>query len=206
VKGIVLSLCDLTGNMVKPWLEAGYECWIVDTQHSPGENRDGNLVRVGADIRYWLPPRVEYAIAFAFPPCTNLAGSGARWFAAKGPRVIGESMMLVGACMEVLCWTGAPWMIENPVGLLSTRWRTPEHIFDPCDYGGYLDGPGDAYTKKTCLWTGNGFRMPPLRPVAPVEGSRIHLMPPSPDRANRRSETPMGFARAVFEANAEVLV
>jgi hypothetical protein len=32
----------------------------------------------------------------------------------------------------------------------------------------------------------------------------IWLMPPSQDRANKRSETPMGFARAVFEANRKL--
>ena len=30
---------------VRPWLDAGHECWIVDVQHEHGEHRDGNLVR-----------------------------------------------------------------------------------------------------------------------------------------------------------------
>jgi len=34
---IVLSLCDRTGNMVKPWAEAGTQCVIVDIQHPAGE-------------------------------------------------------------------------------------------------------------------------------------------------------------------------
>jgi hypothetical protein len=84
---IVLSLCDRTGQMVQPWLEAGYECWIVDVQHAPGETREGRLVKVGADLtRGYLPPRRDYAAAFAFPACTNLAVSGARWFQEKGLR------------------------------------------------------------------------------------------------------------------------
>jgi hypothetical protein len=43
--------------------------------------------------------------------------------------------------------------------------------------------------------------MPRLNPVAPVEGSRMHLIPPCDNRGDLRSETPAGFARAVFEAN-----
>jgi len=43
--------------------------------------------------------------------------------------------------------------------------------------------------------------MPAPKPVPSIEGLRMHRMAPSPDRANRRSETPKGFARAVFEAN-----
>jgi hypothetical protein len=50
-------MCDRTGAMVAPWLDAGYECWVVDTQHPAGAHRDGNLVRVGADVRTWLPRR-----------------------------------------------------------------------------------------------------------------------------------------------------
>jgi len=65
----------------------------------------------------------------------------------------------------------------------------------------YLEPPGDTYTKKTCLWTGGGFKMPEKRSVEPTEGSKMHLMPPSENRANLRSATPMGFAQAVFEAN-----
>ena len=80
---IVLSLCDRTDNMVRPWLDAGHECWIVDVQHPPGvEIRDypdsGRLVTVGADVLTWLPPRRDYLFVAAFPPCTDLAVSGAR--------------------------------------------------------------------------------------------------------------------------------
>src|ERR1700730_4053384 len=40
-KGSVLSLCDRTGNMVKPWASAGFECFCVDLRHAQGEQRDG---------------------------------------------------------------------------------------------------------------------------------------------------------------------
>lgn len=44
--------------------------------------------------------------------------------------------------------------------------------------------------------------MPEKRGIEPVDGSRMHLLPPSEDRANLRSRTPIGFAQAVFEANS----
>jgi hypothetical protein len=87
-------------------------------------------------------------------------------------------------------------MLENPVGMLSSYWRKPDYTFQPWQYG-------DTYTKKTCLWTGGGFVMPDAwhvrKPAGTVES--IHLMPPSADRGDKRSVTPAGFARAVFEAN-----
>jgi hypothetical protein len=187
--------------MVQPWAEAGYECWCVDTQHDPGYRKQENITYVGADLRYPLPLPAAVAIAFAFPPCTHLAASGARWFKGKGLKALSEGIELVGICADLCEKTGAPWMLENPIGSLSTYWRKPDYRFDPCDYGGYLDPIGDQYTKKTCLWVGNGFKMPPPKAVTAIEGSRMHLIPPSETRANLRSETPAGFARAVFEAN-----
>ncbi len=132
---------------------------------------------------------------------TNLAVSGARWFRRKGLGGLSEAIDLVEACRRIAVWSEAPWMLENPVSTLSSYWRKPDYTFDLCEYGGYLDPPGDHYTKKTCLWTGNGFVMPSPKPVLPLEGSKMPHLPPAPDRADKRSMTPKGFTRAVFEAN-----
>jgi hypothetical protein len=210
VSGQVVSLCDLTGNMVRPWAEAGYDCLCLDLQHSIRADRveqvgTGSITYRWGDVRQF--ERFRAVFVAAFPPCTDLAVSGARDFARKGLRRFIDALEVVEAC-RILCeWSDAPWMIENPVGRLSTAWRAPDFTFDPCDYG-------DPYTKRTCLWMGNGFVMPTSNPVGvpglfgghdavvPIEGSKMHLVPPSAERANLRSETPMGFARAVFAANA----
>ncbi len=184
-----------------PWAEAGFLCYCVDIQHPPGEKRDGNIVRVGADVREWLPPFGPVKILFAFPPCTHVAVSGARWFRDKGLGALIDSLELFDAAVRLAEWTRAPYMIENPVSTVSTYWRNPDYTFQPCDYGKYLSPPGDAYTKRTCLWTGNGFKIPQPRRVTPTEGSRMHRLSSSSKRAMLRSETPMGFARAVFRAN-----
>lgn len=200
-RGIVLSLCDRTGNMVRPWLLAGYECWIVDIQHPPGKTQDGNLVRVGADVLNWMPPRYDYAMVFAFPPCTHLAVSGSRHFASKGLRVASEALALVDRCREICEWSGAPWMLENPVGVLSTYWRKPDYTFNPYEYAGYLppaEQAAESYTKKTCLWVGGGFRMPVISPVGRHDGSIMHHRVRC---ADKRSVTPRGFAQAVYERN-----
>lgn len=202
MSGIVLSLCDLSGVMVQPWLDAGFECWIVDTQHKAGEHRDGNLIRVGADVTRWLPPRVDYQVVFGFPPCTDLATSGARWMKDKGLPALASSLDLVERCRAICEWSGAPWMIENPVGTLSSYWRTADYTFHPYEYGGYSDDDADAYTKRTLLWTSDDFVMPATKAVEPVQGSKISDMGESKARKNMRSKTPLGFARAVFSANS----
>lgn len=211
---VVLSLCDRSAVMVRPWLKAGYTAVCVDLQHKSGWNQvEERLWLVGSDVRLFLPPRAEYAAAFAFPPCTNLAVSGARWFPEKGLRGLIEGLELVEASRRLLEWCGCPWMLENPVSTISSYWRKPDYKFDPCDYGGYLEPPSDHYTKRTCLWVGGGFRMPEKRPVEP-EGVRpgqpnawySKVGGSSEETKNHRSQTAVGFARAVFEANAGELV
>jgi hypothetical protein len=182
----ILSLCDYTGNWSKPYREAGYFVIQIDLQY-------------GQDIRLLSPPTVPIHGIIAQPPCTHLAGSGARWWEAKGDQALFDALALVDCCFRfvTLC-KPAWWVMENPVGRLSRFIGPPRMTFDPCEYGGWIGG-GDAYTKRTCLW--GEFTEPERRPVEPIEGSKMHLIPPGPDRANIRSETPMGFAKAFFEAN-----
>jgi hypothetical protein len=201
-RGTVISLCDVTGNMVEPWLEAGYEAITFDIQ--PASNlRDGrrHMIRDVRDIVPYYAVAVHAAAVFAFPPCTNVAVSGARWFREKGLDGLMEALGILNACKKI-CEAGtAPWMIENPVSTFSTYWREPDYTFHPADYTGFE--LGDNYTKKTCLWTGNRFVMPdPRMATTLAPDDRIHKAPPGPERANFRSATPMGFARAVFLANA----
>jgi hypothetical protein len=202
-----IFLCDLSGVMAEPWAAHGYECWCVDIEHSIRRERvAGNIHFVWGDARTFRRPTTK-PIAFfaAFPPCTHVSGAGARDFAVKGGNMLRDALETFEACRTSASWSGAPYLIENPVGVLSSipHIGKPDYYFHPSDYGGYCDDPlENAYTKKTCIWAGNGFVMPDRKPVEPVQGSKMHLMAPSDDRADKRSETPRGFARAVFAANA----
>lgn len=204
---LVLSLCDFTGNMVRPWANAGFHCICVDLQHQFPETKDAknNLITyVCADVRNYVPPSENISIVFAFPPCTHLAVSGARWFASKGVEKRTEALNIVNACRRICELSEAPWMIENPVSILSTYWRKPNYIFDPYEYAGYSSSK-EAYTKKTCLWTSDSFIMPPKNKIAPFFGSKLHYISKSSKRGNLRSKTPRGFAKAVFEANVKLV-
>lgn len=203
-----IFLCDLTGNMARPWADAGYECWCVDIGHSIRRERvEGRIHFVWGDVRTWAPPAgLDIAFVAAFPPCTHVAGSGARDFATKGGQMLRDALETFEACRTAAAWSGAPYMVENPVGVLASipHIGKPDFYFHPWEYAALC--PDDNYTKKTCLWTGNGFVMPPPQPAAwlGAPDDRIHKAPPSDDRADIRSATPLGFARAVFNANARI--
>lgn len=199
----VIALYSKTTTMVEPWLAAGYEAVIVDLQHPEGESREGRLTRIGADMRDWVPSKrlAQSHVAFvaAFPPCDHMAVSGARWFAGKGLGKLAESIVLFERAAFWCEWFGAPYLIENPVSTISSYWRKPDHTFHPWQFTAFA--PEDNYTKKTCLWTGNGFVMPAAKADCTTIDDRIHKAPPSDERADFRAATPLGFSRAVFAAN-----
>lgn len=165
----VISLCDLTGNMVKPWIEAGYNALLVDPQHAGNDgwewtgdqfiNRFAGTIedamdQIGAHVRSH-----DIAMVFGFPPCTDMAVSGARWFRAKyeaDKLFQAKAVMVAEQCRTIGRLSGAAWFVENPVSVLASAFGKPQHTFHPADYTAYE--PGDNYTKKTCLWTGGGIR------------------------------------------------
>jgi hypothetical protein len=231
----VISLYDYTGEALKPWAEAGYTCHAYDIQHDEASLVDrfeggGSISFHKADLHdYKTLNAIFYAftdrsVAFgmAFPVCTDLAVSGAAWFKKKAeadPLFQQRAAQHAIDCAGLFDDLGCPYFIENPVSVLATKWRKPDHTFHPYEYGGYIAkndaqhprwpdyiADRDAYPKKTCLWTGNGFVMPPKVPVEPESGhSRQHLKlgGKSAKTKNIRSATPRGFAIAVMAANTQ---
>jgi len=215
---VVISLCDLTGNFTAPWTAAGYDVVLVDPQHGQTTKQDvraddGSIVRIhriAATVEDALPilggyiRTREIAFVAGWPVCTDMAVSGARWFETKraaDPHFQTKAVMLAEQCRTFARLTGAPYLIENPVSILSSVFGKPDHTFNPSDFTAYE--AADNYTKRTCLWTGGGFVMPAADrdDSLGAPDNRIHFASPGPERANFRSATPMGFARAVFEAN-----
>lgn len=204
---VVLSMCDLTGKFVEPWVQYGYTAILVDPQHETGVSKEGRLIRVGHIINHqetWgIIKSHIHRLAFVagFPPCTDVAVSGSRWFEDKrkaDPFFQAKAALVAEQCRTVGQLSGAPWFFENPVSVFSSIFGKPTHTFHPWQFNALC--PDDNYTKHTCLWTGNGFRMPSFRvdPYLPPPDDRIHKCAPGPDRANIRSATPRGFSLAVF--------
>ena len=129
----------------------------------------------------------KWDLMIAHPPCTHLAVSGARWFKDKKEQqkdAIDFFMKLVSAKINKIC-------IENPISIMSTRYRKPDQIIQPWQFG-------HGETKSTCLWLKN---IPLLKETNIVSGrdQRIHRMPPSKDRAKLRSITYQGIANAMAD-------
>ena len=180
--GRVLVACEYSGTVRDAFIAQGHDamsCDLLPTE-SPGPHHQGSVLDIldhGWDLM------------IAFPPCTHLASSGARWFAAK--RADGRQQQGIEFFMAIAN-AGIPRIaIENPVGIMSTQWRKPDQIIQPWQYG-------HGETKATCLWLDG---LPMLRPTDIVDGreQRIWKLPPSPDRWKLRSTTFRGIADAMAQ-------
>lgn len=136
-------------------------------------------------LNHLLPKKWDLIIAF--PPCTHLAVSGARYFEQK--RKDGRQQQGIDFFMEFTKANCEKIAIENPIGIMSTQYRKPDQIVQP-----WMFGHGE--TKATCLWLKN---LPKLEPTNIVGGreQRIWKMPPGPERAKERSKTYEGIAKAM---------
>lgn len=197
-------------NMAGPWLDGGYRVVMVDPQHDCTEDR-GHIFRIKATVLDALPllrhiMRTETVVfGAAFPPCTDMAVSGARWFEHKrksDAMFQAKAVAVAEQCRVVLVLTGAPGFLEQPVSVLSRVFGKAQHSFHPYQYTGYH--PDDNYTKNTQLWTFGDFVMPAgyRMDTLGAPDDRIHKAPPSEERGNIRSATPMGFSIACYIANA----
>jgi hypothetical protein len=142
---------------------------------------------IKADIRNAIKYEKWHA-CIAFPPCTHLAVSGARYFKEK--RIDGRQQDAIGFFM-FFTHLKIPWCIENPIGIMSTHYRKPDQIIQPWQFG-------HGETKATCLWL-NEF--PKLKPTNIVEGreQRIWKMQPNAERSKIRSKTFSGIAESMAE-------
>lgn len=189
----VLVACEESQVVCKAFRERGHEAFSCDLQPCSGGHPEWHIQ---GDVlsQLWYPsgPYGEYEqdkqwdLVIAFPPCTHLAVSGARWFKDKYE----VQSYATNFFMQFTSLSGK-WAIENPIGIMSTRYRKPDQIIQPWQFG-------HGETKATCLWL-NG--LPKLQPTNIVEGreQRIWKMAPGRERAKMRSKTYEGIAKAMAE-------
>ena len=193
----VLVACEESGVVRDAFRARGHAAYSCDflPNDSPYHYQGDCLEYLGG----------EWDLLIAHPPCTYLSVSGLHWNKRRPERaeLTERALEFVQELMD------ADWIprmcIENPVSCISTRIRKPDQIIQPYEFG------HDA-SKRTCLWLRN---LPPLEKdpanyVEPrlVDGKKRwanqtdsgqNRLPPSPDRARRRSETYSGIAEAMAE-------
>ena len=180
----VLVACEESQAVTKELRRLGHEAYSCDIEPCSGGHPEWHLQVDATELL-----KMQWDMIIAFPPCTDLAVSGARYFEQK--RKDGRQKKSIDFFMKFAEADCEKIAIENPVGIMSTHWRKPDQIIQPWQYG-------HGETKATCLWLKG---LPKLKPTEIVEGRepRVWKMPPSKDRAKMRSKTYTGIAKAMAE-------
>lgn len=192
----VLVACEFSGRVRDAFRARGHDAWSCDLVPTvqPGPHLQQDVLEIldlGRDLM------------IAFPPCTYLARSGIHWNARRPER----EQLTHQALLFVMNLLGDGFIdnpipkiaLENPIGVISTRYRKPDQRIYPWQFG-------DDLGKSMCLWLRN---LPPLTPTNVLSGgkelpradqtwdgqSRVGVK----DRAARRSITPLGIAKAMAE-------
>lgn len=100
-------------------------------------------------------------LLIAHPPCTDLAVSGARYFAQK--QKDGRQQKAIVFFMQMALANSPRVAVENPVCIMSSAWRKPDQIIQPHQFG-------HNARKKTCLWL---LGLPKLKPTKNVDPGQI---------------------------------
>jgi site-specific DNA-cytosine methylase len=178
----VLVACEYSGTVRDAFIERGHDAVSIDLlpTDKPGPHIVGDVRALDLSA---------FDLLIAFPPCTHLAVSGARWFPAK--RADGRQQAALDFVRFLMDAPVPHIAIENPVSIISSAIRKPDQTIQPWQFG-------HGEVKRTCLWLKN---LPKLTPTDVVEGRepRIWKLPPSADRWKLRSQTYPGIAAAMAD-------
>lgn len=188
----VLIGCESSGTIREAFRKLGHDAWSLDIL--PAD--DNSPFHIQDDVMNHLEDGWDLAVFH--PECTHICVSGARWFPQK--IADGSQQAAIDFFMKLVNAPIPKIAIENPIGIMSSRYRKPDCIVQPWWFG-------DPAFKATCFWLKN---LPPLVPTdklpVPLKGtdehklwSAIHRAPPGPDRWKIRSKSFPGMGRAVAE-------
>jgi len=181
----ILIACEESGIVLSSFRNRGFiDVWSCDLLPTSGNHPEWHFKD---DV---LPLLVQkWDMIIAFPPCTDLCASGARWFKEK--QADGRQQRSIDFFMKFTGLDCPKVAIENPVGIMSRLYRKPDQIIQPWQFG-------HPESKATCLWLKG---LPLLKPtkIETIRDGKCWKMPPSPDRAKLRAKTYQGIADAMAD-------
>ena len=159
----ILVACEESQAVTIELRRLGHEAYSCDLEPCSGGHPEWHLRTDALEML-----KMQWDMIIAFPPCTHLAVSGAKYFEQK--RADGRQQQGIDFFMQFADCKCPKVAIENPIGIMSTRYRKPDQIIQP-----WMFGHGE--TKATCLWIKG---LPLLEPTNIVGGReqrvwKIHM-------------------------------
>ena len=178
----ILIACEESQAVTKAFRKLGFEAFSCDLLPCSGENPEWHYQE---DMFEVIKREPKFDLMIAFPPCTDLAVSGARHFERKiadgsQKRSVDFFMSVINADIERIA-------VENPIGIMSGKYRKPNQIIQPWMFG-------DKAQKSTCLWLKN---LPNLEPTNIVEKGEFFQFT---SKKGEKKRMPMWYYKALQEA------
>jgi site-specific DNA-cytosine methylase len=141
----VLVACEESQAVTKEFRKLGHEAYSCDLLPQSGGYPQWHLQK---DVFEVL--KESWDIIIAFPPCTYLSSAQMGWYnvGKYGQKAINRAVYREEAVSFFMALWNANCeriAIENPVGIMSSRFRKPNQIVQPYHFG-------DEAQKTTCLW------------------------------------------------------
>lgn len=164
----ILVACEESQNVTNELRKLGHEAYSCDIQMHSGSHDEWHICQdvlplLNGFCKFktidgdYHEINSKWDMIIAFPPYTDLCVSGARHFAKK--QADGRQQRSIDFFMKFVNADCDKIAIENPIGIMSTKYRKPDQIIQPWQFG-------DKYSKSTCLWLKN---LPLLVPTKIVE-------------------------------------
>jgi hypothetical protein len=176
----ILVACEESQAVTKELRLLGHEAYSCDLLPTTGDNPEWHLQQ---DVLPLLKEKWDMIIAF--PPCTDLAVSGARHFERK--IADGSQQKSIDFFMKFVNADCAKIAIENPIGIMSGKYRKPDQIIQPWQFG-------DKAQKSTCLWLKG---LPKLEPTNIVDKGEFFEFT---SKKGEKKRMPMWYYKALQEA------
>ena len=180
MKKILLS-CEESQAVTLEFRKLGHEAYSCDLLPCSGEHLEWHLQQ---DVIPLL--KEKWDLIIAFPPCTDLAASGARHFEKK--RANGTQQKSIEFFMQFVNANCEHIAIENPIGIMSKIYRKPDQIIQPWQFG-------DKAQKSTCLWLKN---LPKLEPTDVVDKGEFFEW--KDRKTGKLKKQPLWYYRALLNA------
>ena len=145
----ILVACEESQRVCTAFRNKGHEAYSCDIMDCSGDHPEWHIKD---DVMNHI--NEDWDMIIAFPPCTHLCNAGQRWFAEgkKDRKLQEEAIKFFMSFTDINC---PKVSIENPVGIMSTKYRKPDQIIHPWMFG-------DTDYKMTCLWLKG---LPKLKPT-----------------------------------------
>lgn len=176
----ILVACEESQAVTKELRDLGHEAFSCDLLPCSGGHPEWHLQQDVFEVI-----NKGWDMMIAFPPCTDLAVSGARHFERK--RADGSQQKSIKFFMDLANAPIEKIALENPIGIMSSEWRKPDQIIQPWQFG-------DKAQKSTCLWLKN---LPKLEHTDIVEKGEFFEFT---SKKGEKKRMPMWYYKALQDA------